>query len=480
MIERCGDRQRKCDGLQEWPFHLFVEILPVMLQVALLLLACGLCRYMTSINIPVAGVLITFTALGVLFYLAIVIAGTSSYACPFQTPASTALRGLWRKIVFPPSFAIFKQAVVRTALNLEKWVRVTFGSRRHGHSQSPVVSPEEIREDSRISPEPNSSIHKNAPLTRVTNPPAHGASSSTHNTDPSHHDPDHPSQETDSLSRNTPTPGPWLACGDLTTIEKINAKDVRCVSWIIRNITDPEALDTAIRLAGTILWFDDGIDVEPPYDIITSTFRTCFDSTGAVYPGLLDRAYYSTRAILWIHVRAMCRGEEFARRSFPLPHIDDNRSNSLDLNSLLRMYDIIQRPWFLGVTNVFAEHSTPEHMQWASRALLHYYWARQRGPYIFLIGFNQWTPGVLWNIIPLDATLDLFLAWSIFFGCPVQKRALRIQDKTYVVSRFPLAHHLDGCLLVFAWNGSYPNYLVQLSQPSPSPVHVTDSFEVCC
>jgi len=38
MIERCGDRQRKCDGLKKWPLHFFVESLPVMLQVALLLL----------------------------------------------------------------------------------------------------------------------------------------------------------------------------------------------------------------------------------------------------------------------------------------------------------------------------------------------------------------------------------------------------------------------------------------------------------
>lgn len=34
VIERCGDRQRKCDGLQKWPFYFFVESLPVMLQVS--------------------------------------------------------------------------------------------------------------------------------------------------------------------------------------------------------------------------------------------------------------------------------------------------------------------------------------------------------------------------------------------------------------------------------------------------------------
>lgn len=47
MIERRGDRQRKFDGLQKWPFRLFVESLPVMLQIAVLSLARGLRRYAT-------------------------------------------------------------------------------------------------------------------------------------------------------------------------------------------------------------------------------------------------------------------------------------------------------------------------------------------------------------------------------------------------------------------------------------------------
>lgn len=31
MVERCGDRQRKFDGLQKWPFRFFIESLPIML-----------------------------------------------------------------------------------------------------------------------------------------------------------------------------------------------------------------------------------------------------------------------------------------------------------------------------------------------------------------------------------------------------------------------------------------------------------------
>jgi hypothetical protein len=104
-IDRCGDRQRKCDGLEKWQLLLFVESLPVMLQVSLFFLACGLCQYMWSINTSLACILMLVTAAGVFLYVAIVIAGISSYACPFQTPVSIALRGslnvIWRGIISP-------------------------------------------------------------------------------------------------------------------------------------------------------------------------------------------------------------------------------------------------------------------------------------------------------------------------------------------------------------------------------------------
>jgi len=94
MIEGCGDRQRKFNGLEKWRFRLFIESLPVMLQIALLLLAGGLSRYMWSVNTSVARVVISLTVLGILFYVGIVAAGISSYECPFQTPASIGLQYL--------------------------------------------------------------------------------------------------------------------------------------------------------------------------------------------------------------------------------------------------------------------------------------------------------------------------------------------------------------------------------------------------
>ena len=106
MVERCGDRQCKFDGLEKWQFRLFIESLPVMLQIALLLLTCGLSRYVWSVNVFVACIIISFTAFGFLFYIGIVVAGTSSYGCPFQTPASRLLQYIGGSVVTQKLLAI--------------------------------------------------------------------------------------------------------------------------------------------------------------------------------------------------------------------------------------------------------------------------------------------------------------------------------------------------------------------------------------
>ena len=124
-------------------------------------------------------------------------------------------------------------------------------------------------------------------------------------------------------------PSPWLAPRALVTLRNTNAGDVRCISWILWSITDPEALDAAIRLAGTVRWFEDGLDVEPPYDQIVSLLKGCFDSAGRVYPGARDRAYHSARAALWIHIRALCVSKGFAKR-FPFPTVSCDMTSSLD------------------------------------------------------------------------------------------------------------------------------------------------------
>ena len=98
-IERSQNRQRKLDGIIGWYFDYVMESLPLMLQTALLLLGCALSRYLWDINITIASVVIGVTSFGFIFYLSIVIAGTASESCPYQTPGARIFRYVLPRIL---------------------------------------------------------------------------------------------------------------------------------------------------------------------------------------------------------------------------------------------------------------------------------------------------------------------------------------------------------------------------------------------
>ena len=106
-VERGRNRQRKLDGIVAWYFNHVMELLPLMLQAALLLLGCALSRYLWGISITVASVIIGVTSLGLILYLFITLAGAAFENCPYQTPGSHILRYLgpkaWRRIRSVPS-----------------------------------------------------------------------------------------------------------------------------------------------------------------------------------------------------------------------------------------------------------------------------------------------------------------------------------------------------------------------------------------
>jgi len=420
MIERCGDRQRKCDGLEKWPLHFFVESLPVMLQAALLLLACGLCRHMWSINTSVACTLVSLTGLGVIFYIGIVIAGMSSYACPFQTPASITLRSSLKKIRHKVASPIVHYKWVFSRVH-GMW-RQGFGPlRRQSLSTIPL---EDVQ------------IQQSEPLPTLDNAPQFE---------------------------------PWLKSKDLAIIRRTNVNDTRCVSWILRNITDPEALDAAIRLAGEIRWFDEGVNVNPPYDLIVSTFEACFDSTRTLYPGSRDRAYYSVRAMMWIHTLARRKSKEFAS-TFPLP--DEGYITPIsdpDLEHLLHASPVA--PYIDRYTEqllmIDPGHTHP-HSQWISNLLLHYSWANRTNLEHMYIPDCVFGSHETKTTIPLNASLNRLLALCTFLGSPVEEEALKVQDKSYDI---PFSCSLS-CSLVFS---SYRVGLIldQLSKAIPLAIKGT-------
>ena len=91
-IDRSQNRQRKLDGIVTWYFDYVMESLPLMLQFALLLLGCALCRYLWEINTTVASVVLGVTSFGVASYGFFVVAGAASSSCPYQTPGTHILR----------------------------------------------------------------------------------------------------------------------------------------------------------------------------------------------------------------------------------------------------------------------------------------------------------------------------------------------------------------------------------------------------
>jgi len=417
-----------------------------MLQVALLLLACGLCKHMGSINTTVAGVLITLTVLGVLFYLGIVIVGASSYECPFQTPVSVGLRSIWKMakphitatlVLWLSALASLRhlwEAIQCQALHMLLWLP-SITQWFHSHNLSLPVTQPTLQQ-----PVPwMTSLHslwedvqcrilcvalhlpQIQPLSTPITPPI--------------------------------TTSPLLAA--LVTLRSTNVSDVRCVSWILWNITDPEALDAAIRLAGIVRWFEDGFDVEPPYDQIVSTLKGCFDFNGRVYPGSRDRAHNSAQAVLWIHICAMCVSGEFGER-FPLPTIaHDATSLDLDLKYLLNIYASQNTPHMIEQMFCYNSEATPVLFQWTSNALLYLSWAKRDVPDtsrdLFYFSWHR-----TYSPIPLNAVLNNLLIFCIFIGRPVKWELLRIQDKMYAISFYcPSSAH--SCFLVITLIRSYLN-----------------------
>jgi len=389
---------------------------------------------MASINSSVAGVLIAFTVLGVLFYLGIIVVGTSSYECPFQTPISVALRSIWKTAkphitatlhpVLSTSMSLLRSQVLMALHHLWEAIQcqILYGllwlpsitQWLHSHDISlPVTQPTPQQPVQWVT-----SLHslwENVQcriLCAVLHLPQ--------------------IQPLSTLITTPAATSPWLTPTTLTTLRSINAGDVRCVSWILWNITDPEALDAAIRLAGTVWWFENGLDVEPPYDQIVSTLKGCFDSNGRIYPGSRDRAYHSAQAILWIHICAMCVSRELT--IYPLPIIThDTTSLDPDLNSLLNICASQDTPDMFYQMYTIDLETTPAYSQWISNALLHLSWAKQNVPDTFQrLSQGSWGPSQ--GIISLNEMLNHILTSCIFLGWPIEEELLRIQDKRYDIS----------------------------------------------
>ena len=114
IADRGKERQVKLVGLQRWGLHLVMDMLPVMLQLSLLLLAIAVVVYFLDLNISVGSVVLGITSFGLLFYVCIVVFATMYSDCPFQTTFSILLRGKAQQvkwIIAHAGFWLSKKAI---------------------------------------------------------------------------------------------------------------------------------------------------------------------------------------------------------------------------------------------------------------------------------------------------------------------------------------------------------------------------------
>ena len=407
IAERCGDRQRKRNGIEKWPFEVFIESLPVMLQIALLLLAVGLSRYLWTINVSVARTILGLTAFGVGFFILIVIAGTSSYECPFQTPASLALRALGvhrtfgRLVSSLPLFAIRRRLRnfgrnlgylyfrMRTAVSRIK-TTISMAFHRYGAlaqgTRDLAILPHQMLPSGHVTPVYTSQLWNLPPILKEQN---------------------------------------------LFLPRRTNNADARCINWILDRITDQEANDSALRLACTIRWYDDGVESRPSYEELNLVLVGCFGFDGRVHPGMRNRAYDSARVIGRLYVLAWARSEALADTRVPLPppsrritHVADD----YDLRSILcllyafshRDEPPISEEDFTGITLA--------HTIWVSDLLLHLEWARRENyeRVLFL-------PALLLRqklYFPPTAVANMLMTACVSLNWPVNEEVLLVTDKS--------------------------------------------------
>ena len=343
-----------------------------MLQIALLLLSCGLSRYMWSINTSVACVVISFALLGILFYVGIVVAGTFSYECPFQTPGSAALRDL--------------QSGRKIFSGLSQISQLLHIDRVFGNAEEILAERVQRYKSTQSLPLSNcgASRQPQAPQSRLL-----------------------------------------LPVRDLSARRHQNAGHARCLSWIVRCITDPDAIDCAIRLTSSIKWFDDGVEVDPPFGFIVSTFKACFAPTKNPYPGMNNRAYLCGRAILHINMSARLKSEECASK-YPIPYgFFSVSGDSRELREILRLFWSTSQ----GVSwDHFFLNGTPTHSLWMSNLFVD----MTRADPTTLTEFALSETNKMGTSRPaIDA--NILLAWCVHLGGYVEEETFWAVDKSWVM-----------------------------------------------
>jgi len=270
VIDRSRHRQRKMNGMVTWHFDLVMECLPLMLQIALLLLGYALSNYLWFISRPVSGVLIGFTSFGFLFYILVNSAATLSYNCPFQTPISLILRYMIR----------FDDQHRRYLIRSKKWLRKLFSWRKHKRSRPKSVGGP--YGPSRFGTfDGGSHIGDHIELAMASPP-------------------------------NLPPP-----LFNKETDWGGYVLDSNCIAWMFEMSMDLDVTMAIMRFIPEVVWHAEIRTT--PLERLYDTVLECFDSSSGrpvVIPKLKNKAYLSAKALLHLAIQRKCIGHESDKAVF--------------------------------------------------------------------------------------------------------------------------------------------------------------------
>jgi len=403
--DKSRDRQQKLDGFEKWHFRLTIESLPVMLQLALLLLGCALSRYLWTISRTVAGVIAAVTLVGVTLYIFLTLAAILCYDCPYQTPPSTFARAVIRYLVHgndtltrsPRSLAASFPSVkaLRRIIN-----RLRTGVRRAVESLCCVPgAPEEAA---------------HIPLAVVTSPP--------------------PARIFDDVPIN------W----------DVYKADIRCISWILSSTTDADVIYSTVRFAADTIWYPTVVGAMSLRVLVNLFFD--FPLDGRVVPGKLERTSSIGMALVSILSSHLTAEPENPELGEICERIDDDirwvflsnsdRTLSLVVSVLGFIVDIAIRGHSSSINRRFATNMpdrlpTPQKL-WLSRVTLQtlWRWRRIKGP-TTVLGL----PGMetICEIFTGDGDRNLailktncFLTMAIALGLQIDIRVLYTPNNRYV------------------------------------------------
>ena len=348
--DKSRDRQKKIDGLEAWHFRLVIESLPVMLQVALLLLGCALSKYLWTINRTVAGFILAFTTFGVASYTFFTLAASLSYDCPYQTPLSTIIREYVKYIGRGHStFALFLQSLMGSLATI------------YFHSTANIRQIlQRLRSSARdilCSFSPATPLPLNppqVPLAVVTAP----------------------------IRVFREIQIDWDGC----------KADTRCITWVLYSTTDSDVIYSTVRFAADTIWYPEIARAISPH-ILANLFFDCL-LDGRVIPDKSDHATSIGMAlvsVLSIHLTVETEDEGLKglceRISFDLGSAPGHESMLGSVIEILKL--VVQTPSRISGGHVpdpaplggIPQHLPTTHKLWLSRVMLQTVWRWRRVQY---------------------------------------------------------------------------------------------------